>query len=120
MVIQKAVQPVIGKLIGSFCADGSGFTRILQSLAAMCSSQPGLPMMFGANHLHLPGNLKSRGGDKQQQQQQQGLEASDVLGTDSLHQRCEIQEHIQRDDQHAMLQVLLPLRNFQELLHGLY
>ena len=35
-------------------ADGSGFTRILQSLALMCSNQPGLPMMFGAGHLKPP------------------------------------------------------------------
>ncbi len=35
-------------------ADGSGFTRLLQSLALMCSNQPGLPMTFGAANLSHP------------------------------------------------------------------
>ncbi|KAL0050991.1 hypothetical protein WJX82_000196 [Trebouxia sp. C0006] len=35
-------------------ADGSGFTRLLHSLALMCSNQPGLPMTFGAVNLSPP------------------------------------------------------------------
>ena len=41
-------------------ADGSGFTRLLQTLALMCSNQPGLPMMFGAGHLLPPQPMRSK------------------------------------------------------------
>ena len=51
---------LLSHLERSCVADGSGFTTILQSLALMCSNQPGLPMMFGAGHLKPPEPFSSK------------------------------------------------------------
>ncbi|KAL3152316.1 hypothetical protein ABBQ32_001385 [Trebouxia sp. C0010 RCD-2024] len=71
-LIQLAEQGSILSVTLAHCvADGSGFTRILQSLALMCSNQPGLPMRFGADHLYPPPpyTLRAPGTDVQQQQE---------------------------------------------------
>ncbi|DBA91019.1 TPA: hypothetical protein ACH3X2_004220 [Trebouxia sp. C0005] len=54
-LIQLADRASILSVTLAHCiADGSGFTRLLQSLALMCSNQPGLPMTFGAANLNSP------------------------------------------------------------------
>ena len=74
----------------------------------MCSTQPGLPMRFGADHLYPPPQLSLRAPGTDVQQQQQVDESS--LGKDLVQQsarmvRADLDSHAQR----ALMQVdLMP------------
>ena len=98
-----------------FCGvDGSGFTRILQSLALMCSNKPGLPMMFGADHLHPPRALDpltpltSKASGNQEQQHSHvsdpGVGGAMVCQSARMNQ---LKADIDSRDQHILTQVHL-------------
>ena len=110
------------------CVDGSGFTRILQSLALMCSNKPSLPMTFGADHLHPapvstpldPLTPKASG-----HQHQQHCEATDPpLRSDLVCQSermTKLKAELDSCDQQALTQVLLwptPADKLMPLAHA--
>lgn len=77
---------------------------ILQSLALMCSNQPGLPMRFGANHLLPPPPCNPKAPGSEVQQQHEADESA--LGRD-LEQQSDkaVMADLDSHAQHALMQV---------------
>lgn len=94
-----------------FCGvDGSGFTRILQSLALMCSNKPGLPMMFGADLLQPPPALDPLTPMTCNQEQQNNNVSDTGLESDMACQSArmnKLKADIDSRDQQALTQVHL-------------